>query len=84
MEPQQTHYDTFSDWLPTLLLADMAPSRESPASPLSRYLTSLYEDMRSNPGAYAIPQAPFIDFVMSVHRSAEELERHEAVKAARM
>ena len=84
MEPQQASFDTFGRWQLTRLRANLAPSRDVPPSPLYRFFTDLYEDMLLNPGAYSIPDEPFVTFFALDPLSPEEKARHEALKAARM
>ena len=84
MEPQQAPFDTFGRWMLTRLRADLAPSRETPASPLCCFFAGLYDDMLANPGAYFIPAEPFVTFFARVLLTPEESAQHEALKAARM
>jgi hypothetical protein len=82
MEPIQTSYDTFSQWILTRLGMDISPNYI--VSPLNRFFVYLYEDMRTEPGVYGIPPEAFAVFFATKAMSAEETTLHEALKAARM
>lgn len=84
MEPQQEIFDTFSRWMLTRLRRDLAPNHEPPTSPLVPFFSHLYEDMLANPGAYAIPDEPFVTFFARDTLTPEESAKHESLKAARM
>lgn len=84
MEPQQTSFDTFSNWMLTRMGADMAACQEVPPPDLHRFFASLYEDMLVNPAAYSIPREPFVTFFARVNLTPEETGQHEDLKAARM
>ncbi len=83
MDTDYTPYDTFSDWLLTRLLDDMAACPETQTNPLGRYLTALYADMRENPGAYAIPHEPIIKYMPPARQTDADKAEHEERKAAR-
>jgi hypothetical protein len=84
MQPQQETFDTFSRWMLTRLIADLAPCPQLTASPLPPFFSGLYEDMRANPQAYFIPTEAFVPFIARVTLTPEETAQHEALKAARM
>jgi hypothetical protein len=84
MEPTQESFDTFGRWMLSRLRADLALNPESQALPLVRFFHGLYEDMLANPGAYFIPDEPFVTFFARATLTPEEAAQHEALKAARM